>query len=289
MLKRTATPLAKDRPLLRNHSNHPKPNPKQPLPVRQPLARHPSNSKLPLPPNNPESIETYLRRQDSSRACKIKSAGISEEMRKLAVEWVVEISHRSSLKRETVFMGVALLDQMLAKWKEVTVQNLQLVATCALFIACKYEEIHPENMGKFLEYSLNSYSKQDLLLMEERLLAVVQFRLTFPTRYTFYGLLRESYAHEPHRNNKKLHALVGFLLEVSLLALWEDVSENDIAEAALFLAGKILKLGSGWASDSVMETAYKLMGLWRENERGVLAYIYDNEKYLFVGGLRIIY
>jgi hypothetical protein len=90
MLKRTATPLAKDRPLLRNHSNHNKPNanPKQTLPVRQPLARHPSNSKL-VPPNNPESIETYLRRQDSSRPSKIKSAGISEEMRKLAVEWLL--------------------------------------------------------------------------------------------------------------------------------------------------------------------------------------------------------
>ena len=38
-----------------------------------------------------------------------------------------------------------------------------------------------------------------------------------------------------------------------------------------------------------MELAYKLMGVWREEERGVVAYLHDNEKCMFVGGLRLIY
>lgn len=38
-----------------------------------------------------------------------------------------------------------------------------------------------------------------------------------------------------------MNNLVQFLLELSLLVLWESCSENDIAEASLFLAGKVLK------------------------------------------------
>jgi hypothetical protein len=63
---------------------------------------------------------------------------------------MLEISHRTNIKRETIFIAVYLLDQMLSVDREVTTQNLQLLATTALFIACKYEEIYPEALSKFL-------------------------------------------------------------------------------------------------------------------------------------------
>jgi hypothetical protein len=37
-----------------------------------------------------------------------------------------------------------------------------------------------------------------------------------------------------------------------------------------------MKVNSPMVSDSVMELAYKLMGVWRENEGRVLASLYDN-------------
>jgi len=134
--------------------------------------------------------------------------------------------------------------------------------------------------------------------MEDKILRMTHFKLTFPTRFTFYGLQQEEIDNviansydSNHRtiNAKKFSSLIIFLLEMSLLCLWEDASESDLAEAAYFLACKVLKVSSPIISDSVMELAYKLMGVWRENERGILAFLYDNEKYCFVGGLKIIY
>jgi len=75
MIKRSITPLSKDRQPLRNHSNNTKPlrDIKNTLPSRQSLTRNPSNSKLIVQNyvndhrtarNNPEaSIDSYLRSQ----------------------------------------------------------------------------------------------------------------------------------------------------------------------------------------------------------------------------------
>jgi hypothetical protein len=69
--------------------------------------------------------------------------------------------------------------------------------------------------------------------MEDRVLTMTQFKLTFPTRYTFYGLMQEnintiianSYDSNYRTvNAKKFSSLIVFLLEMSLLCLWEDAS-----------------------------------------------------------------
>lgn len=59
-------------------------------------------------------------------------------MRKVIVEWMIEISHRANLRRETIFMGVHLFDTIMDKLKNVATSSIQLVATTAMFIAAKY-------------------------------------------------------------------------------------------------------------------------------------------------------
>lgn len=146
MYKRTITPLIKDKPVLRNLSNNHKnaKDAKYVPPAKQVLSRNPSNSKiiltnqyayLPTQGANPESPDP---RRESSRASQI-----TDEMRKVVVEWLLEISHRASLRRETVFMGVQLFDTIVERLKNLPVYSIQLVATTALFIAAKYEEIYP--------------------------------------------------------------------------------------------------------------------------------------------------
>lgn len=45
---------------------------------------------------------------------------------------------------------------------------------------------------------------------------------------------------------------------------WDETDE-ELAEAISFLAKKVMKMTTGWASDSVLQLAYKFMGVWREN------------------------
>ena len=57
----------------------------------------------------------------------------------------------------------------------------------------------------------------------------------------------------------------------------------------MFLAAKVLKYPPPQVTDHVMEAAFKLLELWRENEGGVLAYLLDSESECYVGGLKVIY
>ena len=102
--------------------------------------------------------------------------------------------------------------------------------------------------------------------MEEKILAEMQFKLTFPTRMTHFGIIQEA---EQNQNNdqiiKKYICLCTFLLEMSLLSRWEDTTDQELAQAVSFLAKKVLKITTGWTSDSILQLAYKFMGVWRGN------------------------
>ena len=103
--------------------------------------------------------------------------------------------------------------------------------------------------------------------MEEKILAEMQFKLTFPTRMTHFGIIQESEQNNPDNGPlpKKYVCLCTFLLEMSLLMRWEDATDEELAQAVSFLAKKVLKMSSGWSSDSVLQLAYKFMGVWRDN------------------------
>lgn len=47
-------------------------------------------------------------------------------------------------------MGIHLFDLISEQLKNLSIHNLQLAALTCLFIAAKYEEIHPESLNKFL-------------------------------------------------------------------------------------------------------------------------------------------
>ena len=56
-------------------------------------------------------------------------------------------------------MAVKIFDKGLTGLRNIGVRNVQLLATTALFIATKYEEVFPEPLRKYLEMTLDSYKK----------------------------------------------------------------------------------------------------------------------------------
>jgi hypothetical protein len=56
-------------------------------------------------------------------------------------------------------MAVKLFDSGLNLMKDITASNAQLLAATCLFMSAKYEEIYPESLSKFLDYTSNSYRK----------------------------------------------------------------------------------------------------------------------------------
>lgn len=62
--------------------------------------------------------------------------------------------------------------------KSTSRKNLQLVGVAALLIASKYEELYPPEVQDFVYITDNTYTKNQILLMEKHILKV---RMTQPT------------------------------------------------------------------------------------------------------------
>jgi cyclin B len=67
-----------------------------------------------------------------------KQPSISEWMRALLVDWMVEIQESFELNHETLYLAVKLVDLYLTK-VVVNKETLQLIGAAAMFIACKYD------------------------------------------------------------------------------------------------------------------------------------------------------
>uniref|UniRef100_A0A3Q3EJE7 Cyclin B2 n=1 Tax=Labrus bergylta TaxID=56723 RepID=A0A3Q3EJE7_9LABR len=73
---------------------------------------------------------------------------ITERMRALLVDWLVQVHSRFQLLQETLYLTVAVLDRFL-QVQPVSRRKLQLAGVTAMLVACKYEEMYAPEVGDF--------------------------------------------------------------------------------------------------------------------------------------------
>ncbi|XP_058898287.1 cyclin-A1 [Kogia breviceps] len=135
-----------------------------------------------------EEIHQYLREAEVRRRPKVhymrKQPDITEGMRTILVDWLVEVGEEYKFRAETLYLAVNFLDRFLS-CMSVLRGKLQLVGTAALLLASKYEEIYPPEVDEFVYITDDTYTKRQLLRMEHLLLKVLAFDLTVPTTNQF--------------------------------------------------------------------------------------------------------
>ncbi|XP_076728596.1 cyclin-A1 isoform X1 [Callospermophilus lateralis] len=111
-----------------------------------------------------EEIHQYLREAEIRYRPKAhymrKQPDITESMRTILVDWLVEVGEEYKLRSETLYLAVNFLDR-------------------------KYEEIYPPEVDEFVYITDDTYTKRQLLRMEHLLLKVLAFDLTVPTTNQF--------------------------------------------------------------------------------------------------------
>ncbi|XP_076788512.1 cyclin-A1 isoform X4 [Arvicanthis niloticus] len=111
-----------------------------------------------------EEIHRYLREAEVRHRPKAhymrKQPDITEGMRAILVDWLVEVGEEYKLRTETLYLAVNFLDR-------------------------KYEEIYPPDVDEFVYITDDTYTKRQLLRMEHLLLKVLAFDLTVPTTNQF--------------------------------------------------------------------------------------------------------
>lgn len=135
-----------------------------------------------------DDILDYLREAEMRHRPKPmymrKQPDISHSMRTILVDWLVEVGEEYRLQNETLCLAVSYIDRFLSVMSVVRAK-LQLVGTAAMFIAAKYEEIYPPDVGEFVYITDKTYTKKQVLRMEQLILKVLTFDLCVPTTSVF--------------------------------------------------------------------------------------------------------
>merc|ERR1719240_2090117 len=95
------------------------------------------------------------------------------------------------LRDETLHLTINLVDRYLTRMP-VMRKRLQLVGVVAMFVASKFEEIHPPELHDWVYITDRAYTKQDVLLMECTMLSALGFQITVPTVAHFFPGLQKA-------------------------------------------------------------------------------------------------
>lgn len=168
-----------------------------------------------------------------------KQQDITASMRAILVDWLIEVSEEYKLHTETTHLAVNYIDRFLSHMA-VMRAKLQLVGTAAMFLAAKYEEIYPPDVGEFVYITDDTYTKKQVLRMEHLILKVLSFDVAVPTSNQFLPrFLKAANA------DRKTEMLASYLCELALndcemvAFLPSFVAASAVCLASYAVSGKI--------------------------------------------------
>lgn len=191
-----------------------------------------------------------LERQYMAKNYLADQPNITEKMRSILVDWLVEVHLKFKMVPETLFLTVNLIDRYLT-FKQVRRSKLQLVGVAALSLASKYEEIYPPQVKDLVYITDRAYNKQEILEMETDIANTLEYQLTVPTIHSF--LCRALKAAHADRTMVQLACYLAerSLQEFSMIKYLPSV----IAATAVLIARKTLKRHS-WSPTLLLYTKY---------------------------------
>ncbi|TKC48237.1 hypothetical protein EI555_003651 [Monodon monoceros] len=188
-----------------------------------------------------KDIYAYLRQLEEEQAVRPKyllGHEVTGNMRAILIDWLVQVQMKFRLLQEIMYMTVSIIDRFMQD-NCVPEKMLQLVGVTAMFIASKYEEMYPPEIGDFAFVTDNTYTKYQIRQMEMKILRALNFSLGRPL--PLRSLRRASKIGEV---DVELHTLAKYLMELTMLNYhMVHFPPSQVAAGAFCLALKILNNG----------------------------------------------
>nr|Q9DG96.1 RecName: Full=G2/mitotic-specific cyclin-B2 [Oryzias luzonensis]BAB17225.1 cyclin-dependent kinase regulatory subunit cyclin B2 [Oryzias luzonensis] len=192
-----------------------------------------------------------LEEQQPVRANYMQGYEVTERMRALLVDWLVQVHSRFQLLQETLYLTVAILDRFL-QVHPVSRRKLQLVGVTAMLVACKYEEMYTPEVADFSYITDNAFTKSQIVEMEQVILRSLSFQLGRPLPLHF---LRR--ATKVAGADVEKHTLAKYLMELTLLDYhMVHYRPSEVAAAALCLSQLLLD-GLPWSLTQQQYSTYE--------------------------------
>ncbi|KAK1579002.1 hypothetical protein Q3G72_034853 [Acer saccharum] len=161
---------------------------------------------------------------------------ITQSMRGILVDWLVEVSEEYKLEPDTLYLTVYLIDWFLSQ-NYIERQRLQLLGITCMMISSKYEEICAPRIEEFCFITDNTYSRDEVLKMESRVIKFLGFQLFAPTAKTFLRRFLRAAQASYKSPSLELEYLANFLAELSLVDYgFLNFLPSVIAASSVFLA-----------------------------------------------------
>ena len=116
--------------------------------------------------------------------CASLQTEIKPHMRKIVVDWMVEVCQDQECQPQVFHLALNYLDRFLSQ-KRIKKTQFQLLATVCLFLASKMSECAPITAEKLLIYTDNSVSFEELIQWEMLVLATLLWELSAITPLSF--------------------------------------------------------------------------------------------------------
>ncbi|WCJ40653.1 Cyclin A2 4 [Euphorbia peplus] len=161
---------------------------------------------------------------------------ITQGMRGILVDWLVEVSEEYKLVPDTLYLTVYLLDYFLSQ-NYIERNRLQLLGITCLLIASKYEEICAPRVEDFCFITDNTYSRTEVLKMESIVLKHFGFHIFAPTAKSFLRRFLRAAQASYKSPSYEVEYLADYLAELTLVDYsFLSILPSVIAASAVFLA-----------------------------------------------------
>ncbi|XP_071735754.1 cyclin-SDS-like [Rutidosis leptorrhynchoides] len=152
-----------------------------------------------LRPEDEEHEESYWMLKERERRqvylhnyteeyCEMEEYGdLVVQQRLQMVHWMIKQSISKGLQKETLFLGVSLLDRFLSKGYFRNKRELEIAGIACLTLATRIEENQPYNSIRhnYFKVGSNKYKRSEVVAMEWLVQEVLSFQCFLPTIYNF--------------------------------------------------------------------------------------------------------
>ncbi|CAH1422573.1 unnamed protein product [Lactuca virosa] len=161
---------------------------------------------------------------------------VTQSMRGVLVDWLVEVSEEYKLVPDTLYLTVYLIDSFLSQ-QYIERQKLQLLGITCMLIASKYEEMCAPSVEEFCFITDNTYTKSEVVNMEGQVLNELNFQFSAPTTKTFLRRFLRAAQASNQSPNFELEFLANYLAELTLIDYnFLVFVPSNVAASVVFLA-----------------------------------------------------
>lgn len=196
-----------------------------------------------------QEIDAHLREAETRTRPKPnymrKQTDLDARMRAILIDWLMEVAQEYKMVDETVYLAVNYIDRFLSQMA-VLRGKLQLVGTAAMLISSKFEEIYAPEVSEFVYITDDTYSRQQVLRMENLMIKTLGFDFCAVTPLDFLNRFLRSL----QTTDSKVRKMARFLCDISLVEYsMVQYAPSMVATAACVYSNYIVN-NEGW-NDSI--------------------------------------